>query len=127
MRRKTFIKKVASALLMAIPAYVMVNCSSSDGYGNNDNQNNDNTSGNCLQNGAKASSISNNHGHSLTVSKADIDAGVSKTYSIMGTADHDHQITITATDFNTLKSNMQIGENSTTVQSHSHSVTISCA
>ena len=133
MKRKTFIKKTAGALLLAIPAYCLVNCSSSDdgGYDGNTNQNNNNNnnnvSGNCLQNGAMASSITNNHGHSLTVSKADIEAGVNKTYSIMGSADHDHEITITAADFNTLKSNMQIGENSTTVQSHSHSVTISCA
>lgn len=119
---------------MAIPAYALVNCSSSDGggygggnYGDPYNDGNDNPTPDCLLNGAMASSITNNHGHSLTVSKADIEAGVDKTYSIMGSADHDHEITITAADFSTLKNNMQIGENSTTVQSHSHSVTISCA
>lgn len=130
MKRKTFIKKTAGALLLAIPAYSLVNCSSSDGYGGNNNQNNggnNNTIGDCLQNGATASNITNNHGHSLIVSKADIEAGTEKTYSIQGAADHDHMITITAADFSTLKSNMQIGENSTTVQSHSHTVTISCA
>lgn len=131
MKRKTFIQKTLGALLIAIPAYSVMNCSSSDDdYTNNDSQNNNNdnnTTVDCLQNGATASSITNNHGHSLTVSKADIEAGIDKTYSIQGVADHNHEITITATDFNTLKSNMQIGENSTTVQSHSHSVTISCA
>ena len=133
MKRKTFIQKTAGALLLAIPAYNLLNCSSSDdGYSdpqnnNGDNTGNNNTTANCLQNGATASSISGNHGHSLTVSKADIEAGANKTYSIKGSADHDHEITITAADFNTLKSNMQVGENSTTVQSHSHTVTISCA
>ncbi len=139
MKRKTFIQKTVGALLLAIPAYALINCSSSDdGYsdggnnnsdpyndGNNDGYNNQNS--NCLQNGAIASSISSNHGHSLTVSKADVAAGVDKTYSIKGTANHDHEITITAADFNTLKNNMQVGENSTTVASHSHTVTISCA
>ena len=129
MKRKTFIQKTLGTLLLAIPAYNLMSCSSSDdGYSNPQNNNgNDNTTADCLQNGATASSITNNHGHSLTVSKADIEAGVEKTYSIMGTANHDHQITVTAADFSTLKSNMQIGENSTTVQSHSHTVTISCA
>jgi len=87
MKRKAFIKKITGALLLAIPAYAMVNCSSSDdGYGGNNGNNdpynnngNDNPTPDCLQNGATASSISNNHGHSLTVSKADIEAGVDKT------------------------------------------------
>jgi len=126
MKRKTFIQKTVGALLLAIPAYSLINCSSSDD-GPNDNPNpNPSSSADCLQHGT-STSISNNHGHTLTVSVADINAGVDKTYSIMGSADHDHEITITAADFNTLKNNMQIGENSTPVQSHSHAVTISCA
>lgn len=135
MKRKTFIQKIVGAILLAVPAYSLINCSSSDdGNGSGSNKNSDpykdgNNSQNpdCLLNGAIASNISGNHGHSLMVSKADIEEGVDKTYSIRGSANHDHEITISAADFTNLKNNMQVGENSTTVQSHSHSVTISCA
>ncbi|MGM5470126.1 hypothetical protein ACS386_07600 [Flavobacteriaceae bacterium LMO-SS05] len=126
MKRKTFIQKTVGALLLAIPAYSIVSCSSSeDGPSGNPNPN-PNPSGNCLQNGTNIA-ISGNHGHALTVSVADINAGVDKTYSIEGSADHDHAVTVTAAQFNTLKSNMQVGINSTIVQSHSHTLTISCA
>ena len=135
MKRKTFIQKIVGSFLLAVPAYSLVNCSSSDdsysGGGNNTgdpyNDGNNSQNPNCLLNGAVASNISGNHGHTLTVSKADIEAGADKTYSIRGSANHDHEITISATDFANLKNNMQVGENSTTVQSHSHTVTISCA
>jgi len=48
--------------------------------------------------------ISNNHGHALSVPMADILAGVEKTYDATGTAQHCHQVTVTAQDFATLKS-----------------------
>lgn len=126
MDRKTFLKKTAGALLISIPAYGVISCSTSDDGNNNPNPPNNNT-GNCLQNGATASSISGNHGHSLIVSKADVEAGVEKTYSIQGSANHPHQITVTAAQFNTLKSNNQIFLNSTVNSDHTHTVTISCA
>lgn len=126
MDRKTFIKKTAGALLIAIPAYSVMSCSSSsDDSGNN--QGNQGGNKNCLQNGALASTISSNHGHSLTVSKADINAGVEKTYSIDGSSGHSHSVTVSAANFNSLKSNQQISVNSTSGNGHTHSVTISCA
>jgi len=90
MKRKTFIQKTFGALLLAIPAYSLVNCSSSDDgdLGSNGNGNPNPTpinTGNCAQNGTNIS-IDNNHGHVLTVSAADVNAGVSKTYNIQGSA-----------------------------------------
>ncbi len=81
---------------------------------------------NCLQNGTN-SEISANHGHSLTVSKADIQAGVDKTYDIMGTATHSHLLTLTAADFAKLAANQSAIEVSTNVEAHTHTVTVSCA
>lgn len=127
MKRKTFLKKTFGALLLAYPVYSVISCSSSDDSNANNPNPPNNDTGNCLQNGATASNINGNHGHSLTVSKADIDAGVEKTYSIQGSANHPHQITVTEAEFNALKSNNQIFVNSTVNSDHTHTVTISCA
>jgi len=81
----------------------------------------------CLANGADAKSISSNHGHTLVVSKEDVDAGTDKAYSIQGTSGHDHEIIITAANFTSLKSKQSITIESTTGASHRHDVTISCA
>jgi len=132
MKRKTFLQKIAGAFLMAIPAYALVNCSSSDG-GSSSNPYNDgngnpdpNAGADCLTYGTIVN-IAGNHGHSLTVSVADINAGVDKTYNIAGSADHPHEVTVTAANFNSLKSNSQISIVSTTGNSHNHNVTVSCA
>lgn len=125
MDRKTFIKKTAGALLVAAPAYALVACSSSDdGSGNPDPG--PMAQGNCLANGTKTS-IGGNHGHTLTVSKGDVTAGAEKTYSIQGTSAHNHSVTLTAADFTDLKSNSSISVTSTSGDSHTHSVTVSCA
>jgi hypothetical protein len=88
-------------------------------------------SGNCLANGS-ASIIQNNTGHSLIVTKADIMAGVDKTYDIRGTdTSHTHSVTITAADMLALQKNMQVGETSTsgispTVGAHTHAIQVVC-
>jgi len=41
-----------------------------------------------------ATAISANHMHALTIPAADVDSTVAKTYSIMGTATHDHTVTL---------------------------------
>lgn len=128
MNRKTFLKKAAGAMLIALPAYSIISCSSSgDDSGNGNPNPNPNPQGNCSNNGANASSISSNHGHTLTVSKDDVTAGTEKTYSIQGSSSHDHTVTITAANFNTLQSNQSITINSTAGGGHTHSVTVSCA
>ncbi len=124
MDRKTFIKKTAGTLLIALPAYSILSCSSSsDDVDPNDNSG----TANCLQNGARASAISANHGHTLTVSKADVDAGTEKTYNIAGSSNHSHSVTVSTDDFNVLKNNQSVSVISTSGNSHTHSVTISCA
>ena len=69
--------------------------------------------------------ISCPHDHSMTVTAADIEAGVQKTYDIKGTATHSHSVTLTAADFATLKSGGTVFK---FVQSNvqDHCVTISC-
>ena len=131
MDRKTFIQKSIAGMLIALPAYMLVGCSSGSDNDPSPNPNPDpdpTPSGNCLDNGT-SSSIGGNHGHTLTVSKEDVQAGTQKTYSIQGTSNHNHQVTLTAANFSSLQSNNSISVSSTTGDSdnHTHSVIVSCA
>jgi len=125
MKRKEFIQKSIGAVLVAVPAFSVVSCSKDDTA--NGDANIDPDQADCLANGADAKSISSNHGHTLTVSKEDIDAGLEKAYSIQGSSGHDHGIVITAANFTSLKSKQSIVIESTTGASHRHDVTVSCA
>ncbi len=125
MNRKTFIQKSFGAMLIAIPAYSLLGCSSSDDGGGNEIPDPD-TNANCLANGT-AVSIGSNHGHSLTVSKADVQSGAAKLYSIQGTSGHDHSVSLTTANFISLKNNSTISVTSTNAGGHTHSVQVSCA
>jgi hypothetical protein len=130
MDRKTFIEKSVGAMMVALPAYALIGCSSSDNGGDpnpNPNPNpNPDPSGECLTSGTN-SAISANHGHNLTVSVADVTAGNAKSYSIQGSSDHDHMVTLTSSDFSSLQDNTSIVVSSTSGGGHTHSVTVSCA
>ncbi len=85
-------------------------------------------SGNCAQNGTQAT-ISQNTGHQLVVTQADVAAGVAKTYDIRGTdTTHTHQVTLSAADFQSLQKNLQAMEVSTVggTPGHTHQITVSC-
>ena len=128
MNRKTFIQKTAGAMLIAIPAYSLLSCSGSDDSsgGNPDPDPNPNPQANCLANGT-ASVIASNHGHSLMVAMADVQAGTQKSYSIQGTSPHNHSVTLTENNFTSLQANNSISVGSTSGDGHTHSVTVSCA
>jgi hypothetical protein len=54
-------------------------------------------------------------------------AGVEKTYNIQGTADHNHTVTLTASDFTKLKANTGISETSSSASAHTHLIEVGCA
>lgn len=124
MDRKTFIKKSLSAVVLAIPAYAVLSCSSSDD--SEPAAPPQSTGANCGTNGT-SSAIGSNHGHNIVVSAADVTAGVDKTYNIQGSSSHMHSVTVSAAQFASLQNNQQITANSTNDSGHTHSVTISCA
>lgn len=78
-------------------------------------------------NGASASTITANHGHTLKVSAADVASGSTKTYSIKGSSSHDHQVTISSAQFAELRSGSTISVTSTNVFGHTHTVDVLCA
>ena len=125
MDRKTFIKKATGAALVAIPAYSLLSCSNDDSTGVDPED--DLSATDCLANGANATAISSNHGHILTLSKADINAAVDKTYSIQGSSGHNHTILVTAANFSTLRVDKTLVVESSRDNSHRHNVTVSCA
>lgn len=125
MERKEFIQKTIGAMLVTIPAYSLLGCSNDDTA--NADPNLDPEQADCLANGANAKAISGNHGHSLLVSKNDIDAGAEKTYSIQGSSGHGHEITISTANFDKLKNKELLVIESTSGSSHRHDVTVACA
>jgi len=125
MNRKTFIKKSAGAALITLPLYGLVSCNNDDSANGDPNADPDSTD--CLDNGANATAISSNHGHTLVVAKADIDAGVEKSYAIQGSSGHNHTIVLSSTNFETLKSEKTLKVESSRDSSHRHDVTVSCA
>lgn len=129
MKRKAFIQKSIGVLMVGIPAITVVGCSSSDSDSGEPNPNPNPGPGSqasCVENGTR-STISANHGHTLSVPKEDVTQGVQKTYSIQGSAPHEHNVTLTAADFTSLKMNNGITVSSTTGDGHVHNVSVSCA
>jgi hypothetical protein len=116
--RKEFLSTVVTAAAGAAGAALLVACGGSSG--------DDDTGGDCLMNGTSVQ-IGGNHGHALAVPKADVMAGVAMMYTMTGTADHTHNVTISAAAFTMLTSNTTVMTVSTTTNNHTHSVTISCA
>ncbi|SDK90337.1 hypothetical protein SAMN04488034_101854 [Salinimicrobium catena] len=130
MDRKTFIQKTTMGILLSIPAVSMLGCSGSDDNGNSSPDPDPTpTAKNCVENGTSTSVSSvQNHTHSLSVSKEDVSAGTTKTYDLSQSADHIHQVTLEANDFQALKDspNQSITKVSTTDSGHSHNVTVAC-
>ena len=123
MKRKEFIRRIAAFTLLGLPVMAVSNsCSKEEQPTPSDN----NSTPDCLANGT-SSSISSNHGHSLTLSKEDVENAFEKTYSIKGSAGHDHMVTITSSEFETLKNNQSISATSTSSSGHTHNITVSCA
>jgi hypothetical protein len=80
--------------------------------------------------GSSGAAISGNHGHVLTIARVDLDSMNAMTYSIMGGANHDHMVTFSPAQLQTLKTGGSVTVTSTTGDGglglHSHNVTASC-
>jgi hypothetical protein len=76
--------------------------------------------------GASGADIAGNHGHVLVIASADLDSMVNKSYSIAGTAGHDHTVTFTPTQLAQLKAHTAVAVTSTSTLGHEHVVTANC-
>jgi hypothetical protein len=82
--------------------------------------------------GSSGSEISGNHGHVLSVPTTDLASITAIEYSILGSATHDHLLTLSPSDLATLNSGGSVTEVSSVTDAapfgpHSHSVTVTCA
>jgi threonine synthase len=119
--RKEFLSSMVSTVVGVAGAAVLVACS--------DNAPSvDAAAANCLANGTTVA-IGSNHGHTLVVTKDEVNAGVEKAYEIQGTSTHPHTVTVTAALFTMLKNNTSVTATSTSNGSpaHTHTITIMCA
>jgi hypothetical protein len=64
--------------------------------------------------------------HEMTVSSADVQAGVDKTYNIQGASMHPHTVTLTAADFTALAGGGTVTKTSSSDAMHTHEVTVTC-
>ncbi len=71
----------------------------------------------------KTGAISNNHGHVATITGAQLAAGGAINLDIRGTATHTHTVALSAADIMAIAANQQVARESSTDNSHSHTVT----
>jgi hypothetical protein len=69
--------------------------------------------------------ISGNHGHSATITAAQLAAGNTLTLTITGAADHPHVVELTAADLGRLSSNQSVSKDTSVMAAHHHTVTFS--
>lgn len=84
------------------------------------------TTGGSLSCGASGAAISGNHGHVLQVPVADLDSTVAVVYSIVGTADHDHAVTLSPAQLAQLRAGSTVTVTSSTAFGHEHLLDIAC-
>ena len=120
MKRQEFIKKSLLTIGATLPLLSLVGC------GGEDDGDDVVAEASCVDFGTE-SAIGSNHGHDLIVSTADVNSEIPMTYRIQGSSAHNHTVTITAEQFAELRSGNTIRVDSTTDESHSHRVTVSCA
>jgi len=122
MDRKSFLQILGGGLV-TLPILSVIGCGSDDGAPAPIPE--PTPTENC-DNGA-IGTIASNHGHSLAVPVADVQAGVEKTYTIQGTSGHDHTITVTVANFTNLSNGQAFEITSTAGGGHTHIVTVFCA
>ena len=120
MKRRNFFS-ICFGFLASIPILnIFLSCGSDTAASTDDDTNDttdddttDDTTADCSSDADAIINNVANHGHSLTVPAADIEAGAEKTYDITGTASHSHEVTLTADHFTSLKAGSSIQATST--------------
>jgi len=120
MTRKDFLRSIVGAGVGAVGVAALAGCGGDDGGGG---ATPDAPAAVCT---TPTAAIQGNHGHTLTVSLADVTAGVDKTYDITGTSAHAHSVTVTAADFTMIKAGTTRMVVSTSGGGHTHPVNVMC-
>jgi hypothetical protein len=73
--------------------------------------------------GDKAGVVSDNHGHSAVITGAELMAGDALQLNIRGAASHPHTVSLSAAEIGMIAANQRVAKQSSTDNSHSHTVT----
>jgi len=119
MTRKEFLRTLVGAGVGAAGVAAIAGCGGDDGGGTPD-------AAVALTCASPAATIGGNHGHTLSVSMADVTAAADKTYNIMGTSLHDHTVMVTAAQFAQLKTGTTLTITSGSGGGHTHTITVMC-
>ena len=68
--------------------------------------------------------VANNHGHTVTITGAQLLAGGEITLDVQGTSSHPHQVTLTAADVRTIRAGTRLSKDTTPSPSGSHFHTV---
>ena len=117
--RKRFLGSLAGGTVVLL----FQGCGGGGGDGGNDTPPSSTT--------CSGTTITNNHGHTLTIPVTDLDSTTDKVYSIMGGASHDHTARLTPAMLGLLKASTPVTATSSpptssTIPTHTHDVTVSC-
>ncbi len=119
MTRKDFLRSIVGAGVGAIGVAAIAGCGGDDGGGGS-------VDAPAVACTTPTSAIGTNHGHTITVSLADVNAAADKTYDITGTSPHAHSVTVTAAQFAQIKGGTTLMITSTSGMAHTHAVTVMC-
>jgi hypothetical protein len=72
---------------------------------------------------SRTGTISANHGHTATISAAQLTAGNAMSLDIRGDATHPHTVVITQPELGQIAANQRVSKDSTNNDGHSHTVT----
>ncbi|MFM6927019.1 MAG: hypothetical protein ACKOX6_01060 [Bdellovibrio sp.] len=128
MKRREFLLTATQCAFIPLGISLLEACGGSgSGYGGSGGGNTS-QGGQCTTNGTSVIiQVVHTPNHTLTISVADVIAGVTKTYTLSDNGSgHTHSVTITAADFAMLQNNSGITEVSTLTGGHTHNVTVNC-
>ncbi len=73
--------------------------------------------------GDRTGSISANHGHTATVTAAQLNAGNGLTLDIRGSSSHPHTVTLSGSEVSSIRNGSRVSKESSNDDAHTHTVT----
>jgi hypothetical protein len=118
-------REFTAASVMALLAGVTVTVSGCGGGGGNPAGPNPtpNPTPTPAPSGDKPGAVSDNHGHTATVTAAHVTAGGAVTLNLLGSADHPHTLQLTAAEVQQIGAGTRVAKSSSTEVAHNHIVT----
>jgi hypothetical protein len=126
MNRKEFLRTALAMTGLGFAASRIAACGGDGGGNTTGNAGTGGGNANACASDAPLETISANHGHTLTVLQADVEAGTSKTYDIQGTSGHTHSVLVSAASFERLRAGDTLMLTSTAGGGHTHGISIVC-